>query len=235
MIIGGGLMARAFATYKELDDVVVLAAGVANSRETRTESFDRETRLVKKTIDTIGSKLLIYFSTCSMYDPDTAGTPYVCHKLGIEKMVRERVPNYLLFRFPQVVGNTTNVTTLVSFLYNSIVTQQPIDVWDNARRYIIDADDAVRIVSYVVDNRVFKNRTVNVALRPCLVADLVDTLEEITGKMAVCTHSERGSYYAIDTTDIMPILKELKIEFGPDYLSRVLSKYYASKQADLCK
>ena len=149
--------------------------------------------------------------------------------------MRESVANYLLFRLPQVVGNTSNLTTLISFLYNSIVTQQPIDVWDNACRYIIDADDAVRIVSYVVDNGMFRNSTVNVASRPCLVADLVNTLEEITGKLAVCTHSERGSYYAIDTTAIKPILDQLKIEFGPEYLSSVLSKYCASRRADLSK
>lgn len=235
MIIGNGMMASAFSAYEEFDDVVVLAAGVSNSRETRPESFDRETRLVAKTIETIGSKLLIYFSTCSIYDPDNAATPYVLHKLSIEKMVRERVASYLLFRLPQVVGNTSNLTTLISFLYNSIVTQQPIEVWDNASRYIIDADDAVRIVSYVVDNGMFRNSTVNVASRPCLVGELVKTLEEITGKLAVCTHSERGSYYAIDMTDIKPILEQLKIEFGPEYLSNVLSKYYASRHSGLRK
>jgi len=235
MIIGSGMMARAFSAYKEFDDVVVLASGVSNSRESRPESFERETRLVEKTIDTIGGKLLIYFSTCSVYDPDTVGTPYVRHKLSIEKAVRERAANYLLFRLPQVVGNTSNLTTLISFLYHRIVTQQPIDVWDNACRYIIDADDAASIVSYVVDNRMFRNSTVNVASRPCLVADLVKTLEEITGKTAVCTHSERGSYYAIDTTDIKPVLEQLKIEFGPEYLASVLSKYYASQHANLSK
>ena len=235
MIIGSGMMARTFSAYEESDDVVVLAAGVSNSREARPEPFERETRLVEKTIDTIGSKLLIYFSTCSVYDPDTVGTPYVRHKLSIEKAVRERVANYLLFRLPQVVGTTTNLTTLISFLYNRIVTQQPIDVWDNACRYIIDADDAASIVSYVVDNGMFRNSTVNVASRPYLVAELVETLEEITGKTAVYTHSKRGSYYAIDTTDIEPILRQLKIEFGPEYLSSVLFKYYANRHAGLSK
>lgn len=81
----------------------------------------------------------------------------------------------------------------------------------------------------------FRNSTVNVASRPCLVADLVKTLEEITGKMAICTHSESGRYYAIDTTDIKPILEQLKIEFGPEYLSSVLFKYYACRHADLGK
>lgn len=228
MIIGTGMMARTFSAYKDFDDVVVLAAGVSNSREIRSESFGRETRLIDETIDAIGSKLLIYFSTCSIYDPETVGTPYVRHKLSIEKAIRERVANYLLFRLPQVVGNTSNLTTLTSFLYNSIVTGQHIDVWDNACRYILDADDAARIVSYVVDNGMFRNSTVNVASRPCLVADLVRILEEIIGKTAVCTHSERGRFYAIDTTEIEPILKQLKIEFGPEYLPSVLSKYYAA-------
>jgi nucleoside-diphosphate-sugar epimerase len=235
MIIGSGMMARTFSAYEESDDVVVLAAGVSNSRETRSEAFDREIRFVEKTIDTVGSKLLIYFSTCSVYDPDSVGTPYVRHKLSIEQAVRERVANYLLFRLPQVVGDTSNLTTLISFLYHRIVTQEPIEVWDNACRYIIDADDAASIVSHIVSKGMFRNSTVNVASRPCLVADLVKTLEEITGKTAVCTHSNRGSYYAIDTTDIEPILRQLKIEFGPQYLSSTLFKYYANRQAALRK
>lgn len=233
MIIGSGMMARAFSAYEDIDDVVVLAAGVSNSRESGPESFERETRLVERTIATIRSKLLIYFSTCSIYDPDRAATPYVLHKLRIEQMVREKVANYLLFRLPQVVGNTSNSTTLISFLYSSIITHKPIDVWGNAYRYIIDADDVVRIVSYVVDNGISRNRTINVASRPYLVTDLVKTLEEITGNMAVCTHSERGSHYAIDTTDIKPVLEQLKIEFGPEYLASVLSKYYANRHANL--
>lgn len=225
MIIGSGMLARAFSAYDKRDDVVVLAAGVSNSREARPESFEREIRLVEKTIASIGGKLLVYFSTCSIYDPDVVSTPYVRHKLSIEKMVRDMVANYSLFRLPQVVGNTANSTTLVSFLYNSIVTQQPIDIWDKAYRYIIDADDVARIVSYAVDNEMFRNSTVNVASRPSLVADLVKILEEITGKKAVCTHRKKGRDYSIDTTDIKPILEQLKIEFGPEYLMSVLSKY----------
>ena len=235
MIIGSGMMARTFAAYADRDDVVVLAAGVANSRETRPEAFERETLLVEETIASMENQLLIYFSTCSIYDTDSVGTPYVLHKLAIEKLVREQVANYLLFRLPQVVGYTSNTTTLVSYLYNSVIAQQPIDVWGNACRYIIDADDVVRIVSYVVDNGMFRNNIVNVASRPYLVAELVKTLEAVTGKMALCTYSDRGSYYAIDTAGIKPILKELQIEFGPDYLASVLSKYCASQQANPTK
>ena len=235
MIIGSGMLARTFSVYDERDDVVVLAAGVSNSRETRSESFEREIRLVEKTIASIGGKLLVYFSTCSIYDPDAVSTPYVRHKLSIEKMVRDMAANYSLFRLPQVVGNTANSITLISFLYNSIVTQQPIDVWDKAYRYVIDADDVARIVSYAIDNEMFRNSTVNVASRPCLVADLVKILEEITGKKAVCTHREKGGYYSIDTTDIEPILEQLRVEFGPEYLKSVLSKYYAAGATDLSK
>ena len=228
MIIGSGMLARAFSAYIERNDVVVLAAGVSNSRVTRPEAFEREIRLVEQTIASIGNRLLVYFSTCSIYDPDAVGTPYVRHKLNIEKTVRDLAANYSLFRLPQVVGKMANSTTLISFLYNSIVTQQPIDIWDKAYRYIIDADDVACIVSYAIDNEMFRNSTVNVASRPCLVADLVKILEEIIGKKSVCKHREKGSYYSIDTTDIRPILEQLKIEFGPKYLTSVLSKYYSA-------
>lgn len=232
MIIGSGMLARTFSIYGERDNVVVLAAGVSNSRETRLESFEREIRLVEKTIASIGGKLLVYFSTCSVYDPDALSTAYVRHKLSIEKMICDMAANYSLFRLPQVVGNTANSTTLISFLYNSIVARQPIEVWDKAYRYIIDADDVARIVSYAIDNEMFRNATVNIASRPSLVADLVKMLEEITGEKAMCTHREKGSYYGIDTTDIQPILEQLKIEFGPEYLKSVLSKYYAAGATD---
>lgn len=227
MIIGRGMLARTFSAYAECDDVVVLAAGVSNSSETRPEAFEREIRLVEQVIASIGNRLLVYFSTCSIYDPDVVGTPYVRHKNSVEQIVRDRVASYSLFRLPQVVGRSANSTTLVSFLYNSIVMQQPIDVWDNAYRYIIDAEDVARIVSYAVDKKMFRNSTVNVASRPYRVADLVKILEELTGKKAVSKHINKGACYGIDTTGIKPLLEQMGIEFGPNYLKSVLAKYYS--------
>lgn len=230
MVIGGGMLANAFSAYDKIDDVVVLAAGVSNSGETRREAFGRELRLAEKTITGLGSRLLVYFSTCSIFDPEALATPYVQHKLNIETIVCEMVENYTVFRLPQVAGRTSNCTTLTNYLYHNIIKQQRIDIWDRAYRSIIDVDDVVRIVSHAVDNGMFRNRVVNVASRPSLVTDIVRILEVITGKEAVCTHRVKGFRYEIDTSDISQILKELKIDFGPDYLFRVLSKYYGPVQ-----
>lgn len=226
MVIGGGMLAGAFCFYDEVETVVVLAAGVSNSNETSHRAFGRERRLVEQTLAGIGNKLLVYFSTCSVYDPDAIARPYVQHKLNIERIVSENAADYLVFRLPQVVGNTSNPATLTNYLYNRIVGQQRFDIWNKAYRCIIDVADVARIATYVIDNGVFKNKVVNIAPRPYLVTDILRALERILGKEAVCTYKMKGCQFDIETDDISQILKELKIEFGPDYLFRVLSKYY---------
>jgi nucleoside-diphosphate-sugar epimerase len=115
MIIGSGMLARAFSAYAEHEDIVILAAGISNSRELRSEAYERELNLVERTISSIADRQLVYFSTCSIYDPDTANSPYVLHKLNVENMISDAVANFTLFRLPQVVGGNANSKTLISF------------------------------------------------------------------------------------------------------------------------
>lgn len=220
------MLAGAFSSYEKVENVVVLAAGVSNSNETSHRAFGRERRLVEQTLAGLGNKLLVYFSTCSVYDPDAIARPYVQHKLNIEKTVSGNAANYLVFRLPQVVGNTSNPETLTNYLYNKVVSQQHFDIWKKAYRCVIDIDDVARIAAYIINNGTFRNKVVNIAQRPYLVTDILRTLERILGKEAVCTCKMKGCRYDIETNDISQILKELNIEFGPDYLFRVLSKYY---------
>ena len=228
MLIGSGMLAKVFSAYSEREDVVILAAGVSNSMEIQPEAFEREINLVKKIICSIGDRQLVYFSTCSVYDSAVAKTPYVRHKLNIEKMISEMASNYSLFRLPQVVGKSANSKTLISFLHNRIINNQPIDVWTGAYRYIIDVDDIASIVSFAIDNKFFLNSTINVASNPVLVIKLIEILEGITGKKANCSLCKKGGFYRIDTTSIKPILEELGIEFGPTYALSTLSKYYSA-------
>ena len=219
------MLAKVFSAYAERDDIVILAAGISNSRELRLEEYERELNLVKKTISSIADRQLIYFGTCSVYDPDAANSPYVLHKLNVENMISDAVTNFTLFRLPQVVGRMANSKTLISFLYKSIVTHQSIDVWSGAYRYIIDVDDVASIVSHAINNKMFTNSIVNVSSNPSLVMELIKILEDITGENAICSLIEKGSFYSIDATSIRPILEQLGIEFGPKYTISVLSKY----------
>lgn len=75
MIVGNGLIASAFSSYFRDDpNVVVFASGVSNSRECRGEAFQRERQMLMDALRL--EKFMLYFSTCSVNDPELLDTPY---------------------------------------------------------------------------------------------------------------------------------------------------------------
>ena len=60
MVIGNGLVAKAFVRYEHDKDVLIFASGVSNSSEQKTENFNREFKLLKDQVHE--KKLLIYFT-----------------------------------------------------------------------------------------------------------------------------------------------------------------------------
>ena len=117
MVIGKGMMARAFSLYRSNNNVVVFASGVSNSRESSRKAFFRERNLLRECIATNGNKIIVYFSTWSIYDRMLKETPYVQHKIKMEKIIQRHAGTYLILRLPQVVGKTNN-RTLINYFYN---------------------------------------------------------------------------------------------------------------------
>jgi hypothetical protein len=104
MVVGNGMLARAFSDFAEDESKLIFASGVSNSGETIASEFQREVDLIKSLAGI--KNQFIYFSTVSIHDPELIHTPYVAHKLLIEKLVSESFVNYLIFRLPIVVGKT---------------------------------------------------------------------------------------------------------------------------------
>ena len=86
MIIGNGILANAIRFY-DREDVIFFASGVSNSLEKNPAEFEREISLLKSVMNQHPDKKLIYFSTCSIYDASKTASPYVMHKLTIEKII----------------------------------------------------------------------------------------------------------------------------------------------------
>src|SRR5690349_4800710 len=99
MIVGSGLMASAFAAAaRDKAGLIVYASGVSNSRCEDEREFDREKTLLEQSIRTgRGARCFVYFSTCSVNDPESAQSPYVRHKVRMEQMVSAH-PNHLIVR-----------------------------------------------------------------------------------------------------------------------------------------
>lgn len=228
MIVGSGLLAQAFIPfYAKHKDICIYAAGVSNSNCVDVREFSREKdRLVSELKSMMHVHCFVYFSTCSVHDPEKLTTPYVQHKLNMEKIVRDH-PNNLIFRLPQVAGNTPNPHTLLNFLYARIARSESFTLWRNARRNIIDVDDVVSITNQLITNSTIRNATYNIAnLNSYSMYEIVDSMAKAIGKPAVFESKDRGSSYEIDITPIQPVIDALNIDFSHQYLNNIVNKYY---------
>lgn len=230
MIVGTGLIARAFAPHvAKLDGICVYAAGVSNSACTDAREFERERLRVDAALAaTPKLDRFVYFSTCSIADPAARDTGYVRHKLAMEARVRER-ERHLVLRLPQLAGATPNPHTLLNYLYARIVRSERLDVWRGAARNIIDVDDVVRIALDLLHVENANGETIDIASTVNTpILDIVATMERTTGHRAVFDIIERGAGYAIDVGRTTAARRRCGVQFDVGYLERTLRKYYAS-------
>lgn len=227
MIVGRGLLARAFGSYRDHPDIMIFASGVSDSTETDLAQFEREKTLLVNTLDEQRKKRFVYFSTCSVEDPELSASPYVSHKLKMEGLIQAHSTSYLIFRLPQVVGLGGNKNTLTNWLYASIRDGERFQLWSKAYRYIIDVDDVFAIASYLIDRNQHANRVINIASRRFGIFDIVKALENVTQRAAIYTGVDKGGSYDIDCRETYDVAGLLNIHFDETYLYRVIRKYYA--------
>jgi len=228
MLIGSGLLARAFApAFSGRNDVCIYAAGVSNSGCTDLQEFERERkRLADGLLQFNRADAFVYFGTCSVGDPDVQNTPYVRHKLAMEHLVSEH-PRHLILRLPQVAGFTPNPHTLLNYLYARIARSESFQLWRNANRNIIDVDDAAAISRQLIANASLRNTVINIANSASYpMTTIVAAMEKAVGKRAVYEVFDRGSGYTIDIQPILPFLDAAGVKFDTEYLERVIGKYY---------
>jgi nucleoside-diphosphate-sugar epimerase len=224
MVVGHGLLGRAFSAYADDDRFVIFASGVANSLATDPASFAREHRLFADVASRLGSACLVYFSTLSVLEPGPLSA-YVEHKLAMEDQARS-LTSYLVVRLPQVVGRSDNPATLVNFLVRRILSGGEFELWVDARRNLIDVEDVVKIVGHILQTGSIRNDIVDIASPFSLRAeDLVHMIERILGKCAVARKVHAGHAPPVDIAGVLPLCAASGVHFPPDYVERVLRKY----------
>jgi nucleoside-diphosphate-sugar epimerase len=178
----------------------------------------------------ISKKLfLIYFSTCSIDDPEAFESPYVQHKINMETMVR-KLDDYLIIRLPQVVGITKNPHTLVNYIYNKINCGEHFQIWRFAMRNFIDVDDTQLIALSLVKDLGVNKRTVNIACSfNNSILNLVEVFELVLNKKAHYTLIDNGASYTIDTFLSNKASQLMGIKFDETYLYQTIHKYYFIK------
>ena len=227
MIVGNGMLAQAFNEYNNNNRIVIFASGVSNSSEKEEQAFQREIDLVKRIISKNKDKLFIYFSTCSMYDPLSKDTSYVQHKLQIEKMISSQSDNFLILRVSQVFGRSKNAT-LLNFLFEKIEHEKQFDLWKNSNRNIISLNDIVRITNQLIKEEKY-NQIFHIANKVYIdIPDLIQLIEKVLNKKAICSLVDKGQKYQIIPNDIESIVDKLNITFGDDYYFKNLLTFNQS-------
>ncbi|MBL4621036.1 MAG: aminotransferase class I/II-fold pyridoxal phosphate-dependent enzyme [Immundisolibacteraceae bacterium] len=229
MIIGNGMIASAFFQFKTQDDVIIFASGVSDSLEEDSLEFQREHQLLIDVRWDNPGVLLVYFSTCSIADPDRIDTPYVLHKLRMEEELSSFGEPYVILRLPVVLGHTNKLTTLPYFLYSKICSGKSFDLWQHAVRYPIDIDHVVSISAQLITRSERLNNTWNIAFNKYSVHDICECIASLSGHDLYATFVDKGSCYEIDTEFSLQAAKELGIEVGQDYMVNTFKKYLINK------
>lgn len=227
MITGNGMIAKRFSRFAEDADRLIFASGVSNSSNTDEDAFKKETGLLLEEISKYPGATVVYFSTCSIYDPSLQQSAYVLHKLKMEELIKSVAASFIIFRVSNPVGFTGNVHTLLNYFIEHLISKTNFDVWQYASRNLLDIDDMYRICEAIIEGEQWLNRTINVA-NPVNypVLSIIEAIEKHFGIKGNYNLLEKGNSPLIDITDIQPLYSSLHINFGNDYMERLLKKYY---------
>ncbi len=226
MLVGNGLISKAFKNYLKNDSVLIFASGVSNSNEIDLNNFKREEHLLRESIKKYSDFLFIYFSSCSVEDSKLRETPYYQHKLKMENLVKKESNKYLIFRIPQVIGRDGNQNLIINFLIDKIQKKEEFSLWKKASRNLIDVEDIYKIAHYIIKNSLYKDRVVNIANTINIkVINLVKIIEKVLNKKANYKLIDRGVDYNIDISEIKEIINKLNIDFKNNYIERLIKKY----------
>ncbi|MFY0687767.1 MAG: NAD-dependent epimerase/dehydratase family protein [Cyclobacteriaceae bacterium] len=229
MVVGNGLLAKAFKSFENDDEVVIFASGVSNSSETKLVEYDREKNLLIKTLSENPALRLVYFSTCSIYDSFQNGNEYVRHKLRMEQEIINRSNNYLILRLSNVVGLTNNRNTLFNYLANCVKERQNIEVWSGATRNLLDIDHAFEITKEII-NKSAKSNIYNIAnVHDFKVIDILSAIEKHFNLSSNSQLVDKGVGVSIDLSAVQQLIPDYDKYFAgkEDYLLNLLAKYYS--------
>lgn len=226
MIVGDGMLASAFEKAGAQNwDQIIFASGVSNSLEEDQNEFQKETDLLLSY--RVSGKMLVYFSTVSIFDPSLASNLYIHHKRKVEKIIEDQFDKYLIIRLPIVVGKSANPHTLTNFLYQSIINGSRFRLFQHATRYLIDLDDVIRFTRILISKTDSKCKVNLVLSNKMSVLGIVELFSIITGRQGDYELIPEGTDYDIENTPAIRWIgaEALNVD-AREYNLAVLKKYY---------
>ncbi len=223
MIVGDGMLARACEAFENDPFVTIFASGVSNSSEVREEEFQCEFTLLASQPKEIK---IVYFSTCSVNDPSVSDTPYLKHKIHMENYIKANFKEYLIFNLPTVVGITENTHTFFNWLVNKIKTGVRYQVFKNAYRYLLDADDVSLIVPFYLKKYIGMSKQIFIAQDNNIsVVDIIHMVEDALGKKQEYELVDEGTKFEVDNGEFLEDRIAIYGKINEHYTRDLTNKY----------
>lgn len=237
MILGKGMLARAFSSRPDLErDAVIFAKGVSDSSTEAEEEFARE---IGELIDAIqhantrGSVFVYFSSGGAVYGTHTGCrredltlkpvTRYGWHKQQCEEIVQSEARNYIVARLPNVVGDGGSLSQLVPALVHQIVSGN-VRVRKRASRDLLHSRDVVLLLSKLIeagaDREVF-----NVASG--ISSPVIDIVSWISNELGVNPNiqfQDDGEAQVFSIEKLKSLLGDV-VRFEPTYPKSLIQEY----------
>jgi len=230
LIQGSGFIAKKFGKFEPIlkkYNVIIYAAGISNSAEKNKVLLNKEISRIKK-FCSINRKKMIYISTYSIFDKTRNRSYYIKNKIIIEKIIKANVKNFLIIRFPEIVGKNNNSNTLTNFFYKNIKIQKKFFVYNNAKRNLLDIDDAIKLSLYFIKKYSQTNKIINLLnlnfYKPIEIVNSFEKLLKKTTKYEFKNIDKKN--WRIKNSINLSLSKKLGINFNDNYLFKTLKKYY---------
>lgn len=227
MLIGNGVIANRFCDYALKSNYLIFAGSINDFAINDDAAFQNEEAALQLALADNPDVPFIYFSSCSILDPEVGETPYVLHKIRMEKLLQSQAKFFLIFRLPEVVGLSGDESNLVNFLVDAISNKKPFEISAKAQKNLIDIDNVHTIADEIIKSNKYSNSIINIAsTQNTSIYALIQNIEQFLGLKARFDKVEKGSDLDLDISEIQPLLSMLNINFDENYIPRVLEKYF---------
>lgn len=221
MIIGNGIIANSLINLDH-SNLCIFASGVSNSLETDKSKFDKEFNLLEKTILLYPNKKMIYFSTVSIETKSL--TFYTKHKLKLEKYIKQNCANYLILRLPNIVSYNQPKHQLISYFYNCLINQIPIEISPTCKRNLIDVEDIPLILEILLNKT--SNKIISAYFSNSItVQEIISCLEDITNLTFNIRSIKDINEKEIDNSEFLKLIEKSEHKFNVNPFN-ILKKYY---------
>jgi dTDP-4-dehydrorhamnose reductase len=231
MIVGRGLLGKALVNI-DSDKYLYYVNGISNSGLAIIPDDNFESKEIEQIANTISDLTFIYFSTSQVNSVVNHTRPYVKHKYGVECMIAEKFPKYLIVRTSNLVGdNPWNNTTLFNYLYNSLQAKKEITVDESVIRNVLDIDHLITFLRFYLDTMYEENATIDL-VNPMsyTMAEMLKEFEIYFSDKFIKRYSAQNSFARFEASTLLSefLVNECSINLD-NYVSSLLKKYYTTQ------